>query len=42
LYDHIDRLGYSGWIGAEYKPKAGTQVGLGWFRQFAGQGSAAA
>jgi hydroxypyruvate isomerase len=42
LYDHIDRLGYSGWVGAEYKPKAGTEAGLGWFRQFAGQGSAAA
>lgn len=42
LYDHIDRLGYSGWIGAEYKPMAGTEQGLGWFREFAGQGSAAA
>ena len=42
LYDHIDRLGYSGWIGAEYKPKAGTEAGLSWFRKFAGQGSAAA
>ena len=42
LYDHIDRLGYSGWIGAEYKPKVGTEAGLGWFSEFAGQGSAAA
>jgi len=42
LYEHIDRLGYSGWIGAEYKPKAGTEAGLGWFRALAGQGSAAA
>ena len=31
LYDFIDGLGYSGWIGAEYKPKAGTKQGLGWF-----------
>ncbi len=42
LYDHIDRIGYSGWVGAEYKPKAGTEAGLGWFRDLAGQGSAAA
>ncbi|TPN48803.1 MULTISPECIES: 2-oxo-tetronate isomerase [unclassified Mesorhizobium] len=42
LYDHIDRIGYSGWIGAEYKPKAGTEAGLAWFRDLAGQGSAAA
>src|SRR5438445_556553 len=42
LYDHIDRIGYSGWIGAEYKPKAGTEAGLGWFRELSGKGSAAA
>ena len=28
--------------GAEYKPKAGTDEGLGWFQEFAGKGSAAA
>ncbi|MEO5760631.1 MAG: hydroxypyruvate isomerase family protein, partial [Mesorhizobium sp.] len=42
LYDHIDRIGYSGWVGAEYKPKAGTEQGLGWFKALTGQGSAAA
>jgi hydroxypyruvate isomerase len=42
LYDAIDRLGYSGWIGAEYKPNAGTEAGLGWFKPFAGKGSVAA
>lgn len=42
LYDHLDRIGYAGWVGAEYKPKAGTEAGLGWFKPFAGQGSAAA
>jgi hydroxypyruvate isomerase len=42
LYDHLDRIGYTGWVGAEYKPKAGTVEGLGWFRAFAGKGSAAA
>lgn len=40
LYDFIDGLGYDGWIGAEYKPKAGTEAGLGWFRQFAGKAAA--
>ena len=26
----LDRLGYSGWIGCEYKPAGRTQDGLGW------------
>ena len=26
----IDRAGYSGWIGCEYVPAAGTAAGLGW------------
>jgi hydroxypyruvate isomerase len=26
----IDRLGYTGWIGCEYVPQAGTVPGLGW------------
>lgn len=30
LFAHLDRLGYTGWVGAEYKPEAGTQEGLGW------------
>ena len=42
LYAHLDRIGYSGWVGAEYRPKAGTEQGLGWLREAAGQGSAAA
>ncbi len=33
-YGHIvqtlARLGYDGWIGAEYKPRGATEVGLGW------------
>lgn len=32
LHGFIDRIGYAGWIGAEYRPKAGTEAGLGWFR----------
>ena len=30
LFDCIDRIGYQGWIGCEYKPKAKTTDGLGW------------
>ena len=26
----LDRLGYEGWVGAEYKPRARTEDGLGW------------
>jgi hydroxypyruvate isomerase len=32
LFALIDRLGYSGWIGCEYKPKGATLEGLGWLR----------
>ena len=35
LLAHLDRIGYDGWIGCEYKPAAGTQAGLGWRRRFA-------
>ncbi len=42
LYEHLDRIGYAGWVGAEYKPKAGTEAGLGWFMQLPKTGSAAA
>lgn len=30
LLAELDALGYDGWIGCEYKPKAGTVEGLGW------------
>jgi hydroxypyruvate isomerase len=30
LLTQIDRIGYDGWIGCEYVPKAGTVEGLGW------------
>ncbi|SEK99970.1 hydroxypyruvate isomerase [Halomonas daqiaonensis] len=32
LFAHLDRLGYQGWIGCEYKPRAGTREGLGWLK----------
>ncbi len=31
LFDLLDELGYDGWIGCEYRPRAGTTAGLGWF-----------
>jgi len=38
LFGVIDELGYSGWIGCEYRPRAGTQPGatrhgLGWLHR---------
>lgn len=29
---HLDRIGYDGWIGCEYKPATTTEAGLGWLR----------
>ncbi|WP_159875157.1 hydroxypyruvate isomerase [Aquitalea denitrificans] len=34
LFGLLDRLGYQGWVGCEYKPKAGTVAGLGWVSQY--------
>jgi hydroxypyruvate isomerase len=34
LFDWIDRIGYQGWIGCEYKPKAETVAGLGWLKPY--------
>ncbi|NPU69270.1 hydroxypyruvate isomerase [Bradyrhizobium sp. 83012] len=30
LFRHLDAIGYAGWVGCEYKPRAGTVEGLGW------------
>ncbi len=30
LFDLIDKSGYDGWVGCEYKPRAGTVAGLKW------------
>jgi len=32
LFESLDRLGYDGWVGCEYKPAAGTSDGLGWMK----------
>ena len=33
LFDWIDRVGYQGWIGAEYVPAKGTVASLGWLKR---------
>jgi hydroxypyruvate isomerase len=33
LLRHIDRLGYDGWIGCEYKPAGDTRQGLRWLEE---------
>ncbi|MBP2314728.1 hydroxypyruvate isomerase [Azospirillum soli] len=32
VFASLDRLGYQGWIGCEYKPARGTSEGLSWMR----------
>ncbi len=34
LFDLIDRLGYRGWIGAEYVPAGKTEDGLAWVKKY--------
>lgn len=35
LFGELERLGYDGFVGCEYIPRAGTLAGLGWFKPFA-------
>ena len=30
LFRHLDRIGYAGYVGCEYKPSTSTEAGLGW------------
>lgn len=30
LFQHLERIGYQGWVGAEYRPATTTEAGLGW------------
>ena len=32
IFAALDRLGYAGWTGCEYKPRAGTDEGLDWVK----------
>jgi hydroxypyruvate isomerase len=34
LFGHLERLGYTGWVGCEYIPLGGTEAGLGWFEPY--------
>jgi hydroxypyruvate isomerase len=34
LLELIDSLGYEGWIGCEYRPRAATVDGLGWCKPY--------
>jgi hydroxypyruvate isomerase len=35
LFAHLDRIGYGGWIGCEYKPATTTEAGLDWRQRLA-------
>jgi hydroxypyruvate isomerase len=35
LFEHLDRIGYAGWVGCEYKPATTTLEGLGWCASYA-------
>ncbi|WP_312830673.1 hydroxypyruvate isomerase [Pseudomonas rhodesiae] len=32
LFEHLDRIGYQGWVGCEYKPATTTLEGLSWLK----------
>ena len=34
IFRTLDELGYAGWVGCEYKPRAATSDGLGWLRAY--------
>jgi 2-dehydrotetronate isomerase len=34
IFELLDRTGYAGWVGCEYRPKAGTSEGLGWLKPY--------
>ena len=33
LFEALDKMGYTGFVGCEYKPAAGTEAGLGWLER---------
>jgi hydroxypyruvate isomerase len=38
LFDLLDRSGYTGWVGCEYRPLAGSEAGLLWAKNYLGRG----
>jgi hydroxypyruvate isomerase len=37
LLGFMDKVGYAGWVGCEYRPRSGTLAGLGWARPYLGR-----
>jgi hydroxypyruvate isomerase len=33
LFEHLRRIGYPGWVSAEYRPSRTTTESLGWMRE---------
>lgn len=38
VFAELDRLGYAGWVGCEYKPATTTSAGLGWMAPYRKEG----
>ena len=34
VFEAVDKCGYNGWIGAEYRPRGRTEAGLGWAKRY--------
>jgi len=34
VFEAVDRLGYRGWVGCEYRPRGRTEDGLGWAKAY--------
>ena len=34
MFQHLERIGYKGWIGCEYKPATTTEEGLSWLKDY--------
>jgi len=34
LFQHLDSIGYQGWVGCEYKPRAKAEDGFGWLAPY--------
>ena len=34
LFGYLDKIGYKGWLGCEYKPLKNTAAGLGWMHHY--------
>ncbi|HEX2525716.1 MAG TPA: 2-oxo-tetronate isomerase [Geminicoccus sp.] len=41
LFTSLDRVGYTGWVGCEYRPRGRTEDGLGWASPYGIKGASA-